>query len=150
MELAAADFKQQRAVWYHEAMYNNDSLIRLIADEKTPSPPTTRVRTRSLPCLPERLPNLAFLQREAEYNAPLAIIRQLRRRPSLSGTGEQPEATVESADDGDSATLKPNTIQAGGERSIQNPRIQQTPAGWKPPQQFEIFRAIERKDVMFL
>jgi hypothetical protein len=136
-------------VWYHEAMHNNEPLIQLIADEKTPGLPTPRAKTRSSPCLPERLPNLAFLQREAEYNAPLAIIRQLRRRPSFPGTEEQPEYASESAD-GDSATLKPNKIQPAGERSTQKPRVQQAPGGWKPPQQFEIFRAIERKDVMFL
>ena len=135
-----------KTVRYHEAMYNNEPLIRLIADEEATPLSTARVRTPSSPCLPERLPNLAFLQREAKHNAPLAIIRQLRRTPSFPRAEEQPEDT---SDDDRSAASMPNQTQPA-RRSTLKLLVQQTSAGWQPPQQFEIFRAIERKDITFL
>ena len=131
-------------------MYNNEHLMQLIAEEKATPSPVARARTLSSPCLPERLPNIAFLQREAERNAPLAIIRQLRRSPSLPGAEEQTEGTLESANGDHSAASNRAQTQPSRQRSSQVPRVQLTPAGWKPPQQFEIFRAIERKDVTFL
>lgn len=131
-------------------MYNNEHLIQLIAEERAASSPIARARTLSTPCLPERLPNIAFLQREAERNAPLAIIRQLRRSASFPGAEEQDQGTLGSANGDHSAASNRARPQLSGQRSSQVPRIQLTPVGWKPPQQFEIFRAVERKDVMFL
>lgn len=130
-------------------MYNNGPLIRVIADESVPLDPSRiRERARSSPCLPERLPNLAFLRREAEQSGPLAIIKQLRRSPSLTDEELIPRAVEEPSSPSSPSLSVKNALAAVTKRV--KPRIQPPPTGWKPPQQFEIFRAVERKDIMFL
>ncbi|KZO92731.1 hypothetical protein CALVIDRAFT_540613 [Calocera viscosa TUFC12733] len=96
------------------------------------------------PCLPARLPNEAFLQREGDLSGPRAILAQLRRSPSPSELQEALETP-----------LSPNLHRRGtkaddakGKKAKH--RKPQKPPGWKEPQPFEIFRAVERKDVMFL
>lgn len=129
-------------------MYNNEPLIQVLAEEGETPTRNRRPRTRSTPCLPERLPNLAFLQREAEHQAPLAIIRQLRRSPSFTGEGENAAEASESGKAGENGS-RSRTVSLAS-KTVSKRSTPMPPTGWKPPQQFEIFRAIERKDIMFL
>ncbi|KAJ3505009.1 hypothetical protein NMY22_g17730 [Coprinellus aureogranulatus] len=64
--------------------FNNAPLIKAIDQETTPAQdtlpvPPIRRRVVSEPCLPERLPNTSFLQREAESLAPTALRKELAR-----------------------------------------------------------------------
>jgi hypothetical protein len=82
---------------------NHASLVHYIGSDHNSDRPIPRRRVSSDPCLPERLPttskwllddsqifvltfhlNSGFLQREAEIDAPKAILRQLRRSPTPS------------------------------------------------------------------
>ncbi|KAF8307006.1 hypothetical protein DL93DRAFT_2143470 [Clavulina sp. PMI_390] len=136
-------------------MYNNEPLVRLVGEQADPSSyhPSIRQRARSSPCLPDRLPSLAFLRREADQNAPLAIIRQLRRSPSLHAQ----ELSEEDRSGSDTSPLpSPGASSDGGMLSpkgapkVKAPKLKLPPANWKPPQPFEVFRAVEKKDIMFL
>ncbi|KAH7922456.1 hypothetical protein BV22DRAFT_1070433 [Leucogyrophana mollusca] len=139
-------------------MFNNASIILSIADRLNSEPvlprATPRPRVSSDPCLPARLPSTGFLQREADDFAPKAILKQLRRSPSppmSPSTNSEPEelperqrrASVSSVASVSSATHS----SAKGSPLLKNVRLS---GGWKEPQPFEVFRAVERKDIMFL
>ncbi|KAG1839068.1 hypothetical protein C8R48DRAFT_741991 [Suillus tomentosus] len=136
-------------------MVNNASLILSIVDHFSPNlaqRSVARARVSSDPCLPARLPTTGFLQREAEQNAPRAVLRQLRRSPTPpSPTTEYHDATedtpphVERRD-----SVSSESDQTSSTRSLFSFSRSQPSGGWKEPQPFEIFRAIERKDIMFL
>ncbi|TFK43618.1 hypothetical protein BDQ12DRAFT_675282 [Crucibulum laeve] len=114
--------------------------------------PIPRRRVVSDPCLPERLPTSGFIQREAEELAPRATLRQLRRSPSPTEENETPT----SADS--KHTRRPSTSSATSSSSIKSavrsflksPPTSRTPADWKAPEAYQVFRAIEERDVMFL
>ncbi|KAK0453581.1 hypothetical protein EV421DRAFT_1765080 [Armillaria borealis] len=130
---------------------NNAAIIEVLGRNLDSTQARRRVRRRvtSDPCLPERLPSTAFLQREAEIVAPNEILRQLRRSPSppSSPTAEEDNGfthirsssvrSTASASAESSTTYKPTDTQLFG-------------APWKEPQPFEVFRAVERKDIMYL
>ncbi|KAG1833047.1 hypothetical protein EV424DRAFT_1533185 [Suillus variegatus] len=136
-------------------MVNNASLILSIVDHFSPNlaqRSVARARVSSDPCLPARLPTTGFLQREAEQNAPRAVLRRLRRSPTPpSPTTEYHDATedtpphVERRD-----SVSSESDQTSSTRSLFSFSRSQPSGGWKEPQPFEIFRAIERKDIMFL
>ncbi|KAJ3820149.1 hypothetical protein F5880DRAFT_1590253 [Lentinula raphanica] len=130
-------------------MFNYRPIVQSLGNTSDPHP---RKSHPSDPCLPDRLPNTSFIQREAEQVAPKAILRQLRRSPS-------PEA--DNDDDGDdgahsrspsSASTQlsspPNSPSQSNHHHPQ-PNLKSKPA-WKEPQPFEILAAVERKDVMYL
>ncbi|KAJ7638732.1 hypothetical protein FB45DRAFT_740212 [Roridomyces roridus] len=115
-----------------------------------PPPPRRRTRVTSDPCLPERLPNAGVLQREAEHEAPKAILRQLRRSPSPT---DSPVFEADEDPPGHKRTLSLSSVassasstKALGSSLVQRKQNGQIPIGWKEPQPFEILRAIERKD----
>lgn len=126
--------------------YNNGPRIDALFSSR---PHHARIRKPSLPCLPERLPNLAFLEREATQNAPLAVIKQLRlktKEPSEDNDDEKPSSPNED----ELTRQRTRSITSDLRTAIRKPVPPPKPPGWKPPQPFEIFRAIERKDIMFL
>ncbi|KAK7470743.1 hypothetical protein VKT23_002163 [Stygiomarasmius scandens] len=134
--------------------YNNSFIVDVVGSSSN-SP--TRKRIASDPCLPERLPSNSFLQREAEQVAPKAILRQLRRSPtpplespedqeddeSQTETAHTRERTLSSASDGSTKSII-NLLKRQKSDSL-NGR-----GPWKEPQPFEVLRAVERRDVMFL
>ncbi|KAG1892561.1 hypothetical protein F4604DRAFT_1700055 [Suillus subluteus] len=136
-------------------MVNNAAVILSILDRFNPDfaqRSVTRARISPDPCLPARLPTTGFLQREAEQNAPKAVLRQLRRSPTPpSPTTEYHDVTedtrphVERRDSVSSASE-----QSSPTRSLFTFSRSQPSGGWKEPQPFEVFRAIEHKDIMFL
>jgi hypothetical protein len=92
----------------------------------------------------------AFMQREGEYNAPKAILRQLRRSPTPPSDPRTSEETT-------SPPARTRTLSRSSESSttISGFKTGETiqtvnTTGWREPQSFEIFRAVERKDVVFL
>ncbi|KAG9009895.1 hypothetical protein FRB94_011341 [Tulasnella sp. JGI-2019a] len=128
-------------------------------------------------CLPERLPNTAFMQREAQRLAPRAIIKQLRRYPSLEFAAEVEEDASLHLDIGEameemtpqqrsaspiSPTSSPTMSPVGSTRSgflaaVKNalpspkrPLVKPGGGVWKEPQPWQVLKAVEMKDVMYL
>ncbi|KAL4264211.1 hypothetical protein AB1N83_004585 [Pleurotus pulmonarius] len=146
-------------------MFNNAFLIHSLkenVDQDEAPRPRPRPRVSSEPCLPERLPSGGFLQREAEYSAPRAILRQLRRSPSppqspVDGEAESDEEqTLIQTDVPQSPMDAPPSptfsIKSAVKSVLRAKSFQHRPQSvpWKEPQPFEVFRAVEQKDIMFL
>jgi hypothetical protein len=129
-------------------MYNNQYIIDGLFVESTE---TIRARSKSSPCLPERLPSLAFLQREGARSAPIAIIKQIKRRLSDPDPGRE-YGDQESVEDHSRRRTASGSLSSQTSPILKPPRIPPVdkPREWKEPQPFEVFRAVERKDVMFL
>lgn len=101
----------------------------------------------SEPCLPERLPSSGFIQREAEDLAPRAILRQLRRSPTpLTSDSESHPDTPQH---GRRASVS-SVASSSSPTAPKSPKISIKTSSWKEPQPFEVFRAVEHKDIMFL
>ncbi|KAF7355222.1 hypothetical protein MSAN_01438000 [Mycena sanguinolenta] len=142
---------------------NNAFLVHYLAsnlenDGLRPDRPIPRRRVSSDPCLPERLPTTGFLQREADLDAPKAILRQLRRSPTPPTspeleTVESPTAeelpTHERRPSLSSLASSTSSIKSFGSSLIQR-RQDKSQSSWKEPQPFEVLRAVERKDIMYL
>ncbi|KAG7449270.1 uncharacterized protein BT62DRAFT_945391 [Guyanagaster necrorhizus] len=130
---------------------NNAAIVEVIGRNLDSTPARRRVRRRvtSDPCLPERLPSSAFLLREAESVAPNEILRQLRRSPS-------PPSSPPAEDDDDFTHLRSSSVRSTASASVQakaKSKVTDTQCfggPWKEPQPFEVFRAVERKDIMYL
>ncbi|KAG1820276.1 uncharacterized protein BJ212DRAFT_1297715 [Suillus subaureus] len=136
-------------------MVNNASIILSILDRLSPDfaqRSVTRVRISPDPCLPARLPATGFLQREAEQNAPKAVLRQLRRSPTPpSPTTEYHDLTEDTPPHvGRRGSVSSTSEQSSPTQSLFTFSRNQPSRGWKEPQPFEVFRAIEHKDIMFL
>lgn len=136
-------------------MVNNASVILSIVERFSPDfaqRSVTRARVSPDPCLPARLPTTGFLQREAEQNAPKAVLRQLRRSPTPpSPTTEYHDATEDTQPHtGRRGSVSSESDQTSPTRSLFTISRSQPSGGWKEPQPFEVFRAVERKDIMFL
>lgn len=136
-------------------MVNNAPVILSILDRFSPDfvqRSATRARICPDPCLPARLPTTGFLQREAEQNAPKAVLRQLRRSPTPpSPTTEYHDATEDTPPHvGRRGSVSSASEQSSPKQSLFTFSRSQPSGGWKEPQPFEVFRAIEHKDIMFL
>ncbi|OJA16993.1 hypothetical protein AZE42_00578 [Rhizopogon vesiculosus] len=136
-------------------MVNNAPTILSIVDRLSldfGQRPMARAPVSSEPCLPARLPTTGFLQREAEQNAPRAVLRQLRRSPTPPLITECNDATEHTSshlgrrDSVSSSTDQSSPTQASAGMVARSQPL----GGWKEPQPFEVLRAIERKDIMFL
>ncbi|KIK98762.1 hypothetical protein PAXRUDRAFT_823546 [Paxillus rubicundulus Ve08.2h10] len=138
-------------------MVNNASMILSLAEQLSSDPPnprpTPRHRLSLEPCLPARLPSTAFLQREARQGALKAMLRQLRRSPTPPSSpppemeSEEGSPTLKRRDSISSTASPPSSPTTSWSWSLSIPKFSST---WKEPQPFEVFRAIERKDIMFL
>ncbi|KAI9574582.1 hypothetical protein HD554DRAFT_2011948 [Boletus coccyginus] len=138
-------------------MVNNAPIILSLAEQLTPAPsspkPVPRHRLDSELCLPVRLPSTAFLQREASQAGPKAVLRQLRRSPTPPSS-PPPSEVPEDSSTGErrnnvSQSASPTSPTTPSSWSFTIPKFGSTKT-WKEPQPFEVFRAIERKDIMFL
>ncbi|TDL29355.1 hypothetical protein BD410DRAFT_779753 [Rickenella mellea] len=134
-------------------MFNNSSTIHVLAawldqpdiDARRPKP---RRRVSSDPCLPSRLPSTGFLQREGERTAPKSVLKHLRRSPSPPGSPDETEFHRRRRSSTASSTVSNETTPPNGQTAI--PRKTKGTVTWKEPQAYEIFSAVERKDIMFL
>ncbi|KAI0676826.1 hypothetical protein C8Q78DRAFT_1086682 [Trametes maxima] len=150
-------------------MFNNAFfVVRIAANEledesevrPAPSSPP-RERPRSDPCLPARLPTSGFLQREAERVAPRAVEAELERIRKALETPPPPslqEAEQKSSPSSPTASPKakrksflgvlPSAFQAA--KMLRTASQSGEHRAWKAPEPYEILRAIERRDIMFL
>ncbi|KAH7887825.1 hypothetical protein F5I97DRAFT_1863107 [Phlebopus sp. FC_14] len=140
-------------------MVNNapiiSSLTEHLGSQSSLPKPTPRHRLLSEPCLPARLPSTAFLQREANQTAPMAVLSQLRRspRPSSPSLNRDPD-DHECSPKRDRRESTSSTVSSSSPTSLfVKLGIQKSgpsSKAWKEPQPFEVFRAIEGKDITFL
>ncbi|KAK7061647.1 hypothetical protein R3P38DRAFT_2493853 [Favolaschia claudopus] len=131
--------------------------------------PIPRRRVSSHPVLAERLPTTSFLNREAEDDAPRAILRQLRRSPSPSPPQSPELETKDTTEDGSNGHQRRPSLSSLGSSassiksfgsSLLKRRQTQPSSGWKEPQAsaqmilslsvIEPFLPFSRKDVMYL
>ncbi|KAJ7095297.1 hypothetical protein B0H15DRAFT_828923 [Mycena belliarum] len=136
---------------------NNAPLVHYLGEESGISKPVPRRRVSSNPCLPERLPTTSFLQREAETVAPKAVLRQLRRSPTPSPPNspepdDEPEENPKHKRRPSLSSLasSASSIKSFGSTLMQRSREGKSQSPWKEPQPFEVLRAVERKDIMYL
>ncbi|KAJ7047456.1 hypothetical protein C8F04DRAFT_1058891 [Mycena alexandri] len=136
---------------------NHAPLVHYLGENHTDQRPVPRRRVSSDPCLPERLPTTSFLQREAEIDAPKAILRQLRRSPTPPNSPEPELSETEEETSGhqrrpslSSLASSASSIKSFGSSLIQRRQDARPDSAWKEPQPFEVLRAVERKDVMYL
>ncbi|KAJ3987206.1 hypothetical protein F5890DRAFT_1551609 [Lentinula detonsa] len=138
--------------------FNHESLIESLGKSLDVNTASSTVPKRqslsSSLCLPDRLPNSSFIQREAEKAGPKAILRQLRRSPSPSSS----EADDDFESEDGSHTRDPSSASTQSTSPSNSPsqpnhlpnHIQNSNSSWKDPQPFEVLRAVERKDVVYL
>ncbi|KAF8974228.1 hypothetical protein BDZ97DRAFT_1647347 [Flammula alnicola] len=113
-----------------------------------------RRRVTSEPCLPERLPTTSFLEREAENLAPKELVKQ-KLKASMEEDIET-ESVVESTESQHIRSQSASPPRSASSiksfmKSIVSPRVGRTPSsGWSNIQPYEIMRAVEEKDIMFL
>lgn len=130
-------------------MYNNAAIVDKIASKDDslhpPDGPAPRRRLTSDPVLPERLPSTSFIEREAQTLAPDAILRQLRRHSPSPEQQDEPEER-ERRESTSSATSSPRSPLAMFRWKSASSQTRE----WQDPQPFEVFRAVERKDITYL
>ncbi|KJA29974.1 hypothetical protein HYPSUDRAFT_32019 [Hypholoma sublateritium FD-334 SS-4] len=114
----------------------------------------TRRRVTSDPCLPARLPTIGFIKREAESLAPKELVKQ-----QLQASIEESIDTESIAESTESHHVRrPSGSSSRSSSSIKtfmksivSPRIARSPsAGWSNVQPYEVMRAVEEQDIMFL
>ena len=90
------------------------------------------------------------MQREGEHSAPNAILRQLRRSPSPPSDPRTSEEV--SPPPPRARTLSRSSISSTSTSSTKAVEtiVTKPTTAWREPQPFEIFRAVERKDIVFL
>ncbi|KAF5369836.1 hypothetical protein D9758_001133 [Tetrapyrgos nigripes] len=136
--------------------FNNAPIIDALEKslDSLPSGASPRRRVDSDPCLPSRLPSNSVLQREAEQVAPKAILRQLRRSPTPPLQNEENDEHEETDRHTRERTLSSASSDSSRKSIISLLKRQKsdsvTRGPWKDPQPFEVLRAIEQKDIMFL
>ncbi|KAF8517844.1 hypothetical protein JB92DRAFT_3142228 [Gautieria morchelliformis] len=136
-------------------MFNNSYIISTLDAEVHYPVPKPRRCIVDRPCLPARLPSTAFMQREGTQSAPKAILRQLRRSPSPPSDQRMSEERMpeESRSPRPRArTLSRSSVGSTGTSGtkVGDTSPTTTTSKWREPQPFEIFRAVERKDIVFL
>ncbi|OCB87512.1 hypothetical protein A7U60_g5417 [Sanghuangporus baumii] len=137
-------------------MFNNSYLIQELAaqldnpfSDSDVRKPATQKSVSSEPCLLSRLPLTSFLEREAHASAPKEVQRQLER--ILSSTSSSSTDGAEVRERRSSTSKSPSTESGSSRTSWFSPkRSKPSTTPWKEPQLYEVFRAIEKKDVMFL
>jgi hypothetical protein len=143
-------------------MFNNEYFIQSLYDREEPSDKeaslVTRERLRSDYCLPLRLPTSSssrlvlgsrpltlfaeVLQREGEKSGTREELRQLRRSPSPPL--DENDHTTESP----TSHQRQRTVSQSSSSSI--PTIKKPKPFFKEPPGFQVLRAVETKDIMFL
>ncbi|KAJ7744528.1 hypothetical protein DFH07DRAFT_834634 [Mycena maculata] len=136
---------------------NHVHYLDYLGSDQNSDRPAPRRRVSSDPCLPERLPATSFLEREAELVAPKAVLRQLRRSPTPSPPDSSGlEAEVEETSGHQrrpsltSLASSTSSIKSFGSSFMQRRQDAKSQSSWKEPQPFEVLRAVENKDIMYL
>ncbi|KAI0773843.1 hypothetical protein C8Q74DRAFT_1438226 [Fomes fomentarius] len=151
-------------------MFNNAPLIIRISQDFQDEPPKPvktgrpRERPKSDPCLPARLPSSAFIRREAHGIAPRSVKSEIERihkaleeiatSPKEDERELSPSPLSPSSPEASARTRKkslldmiPSAFQAA--KTLRGAARKDGPSR-RAPEPYEVLRAIERKDIMFL
>ncbi|EIW61747.1 uncharacterized protein TRAVEDRAFT_117826 [Trametes versicolor FP-101664 SS1] len=129
------------------------------AGTSTPSGPA-RERPPSDPCLPARLPTSGFIQREASQVAPKSLEAELERiRKALeippAPTLQEAEKSAPSSPTASPKAKRKSFLEAlpsafAAAKMLRTASQSKGNHAWKAPEPYEIMRAIERRDIMFI
>jgi len=155
-------------------MVNNAAIVLHLArklqdsEEGKSDEKPMREALKSDPCLLTRLPTSAFIVREAERLAPHAIeteLERLARPPTPEPPPEEQDGTSQDAGAGEETksdlpspsrspsgfkSLKSLAYVISSMSATQKQKPRQPVVLKRAPEQWEIFRAIEKKDLMYL
>ncbi|OJT13340.1 hypothetical protein TRAPUB_10106 [Trametes pubescens] len=148
-------------------MFNNASMVAHVAakdfgDDTGTSAPSGAARERpaSDPCLPARLPTSSFIQREASQVAPKALEAELERiRKALeippAPTLSEAEKSLPSSPTASPRAKRKSFLESlpsafAAAKMLRTASQSKGNHAWKAPEPYEIMRAIERKDIMFI
>ncbi|PPQ92387.1 hypothetical protein CVT25_008737 [Psilocybe cyanescens] len=155
--------------------FNNASMVIALGNKSDPvsmSPRRhTRRRVTSEPCLPERLPTTGFIQREADSLVPKAFMNQMLKNSMEESLDTEDIVDLQETENkrprSSSSPRSPSSIRSFV-RSMVGPRLSRVPSsGWADVQvgipvyivsflttcvskPYEVMKAIEDKDIMFL
>lgn len=149
-------------------MMNNATLVLALGlslDSDSPSQTLSKNRISLGLCLPERLPTMSILQREARGLAPKAYLRSLRHSPEPSSppSSDQDEISEPTTPDASSSRERKLSISSlvsaasvksafGNLLKPTSPKATFSTADVtnKLPEPFEVLRAVEQHDITFL
>ncbi|GJJ07505.1 hypothetical protein Clacol_001707 [Clathrus columnatus] len=131
-------------------MFNNSFSLLSLDEDYLVHPQPQRTPIRNTPCLPSRLPSIAFISREAGNISNQTLQKELDYQRSSFSTEDTPLDSEQSL-----PNVKRRQSNASNTSLSSVPSIKPTSPGltsvnWREPQAFEIFRAIERKDILLL
>ncbi|PPQ64707.1 hypothetical protein CVT24_008334 [Panaeolus cyanescens] len=147
--------------------FNHEYLLRLIDEPQNPTTSSSRGPPRaclkSAPCLPERLPANSFIKREADSLAPKELTRQMLREtmeeeldkddspqsPSDEAPPRTPDRRVRERTRTMSSPISPTALTSMFKNLLGN-TTNNSRTDWNSVQPFEIMKAIEDKNIMFL
>ncbi|KAF9482481.1 hypothetical protein BDN70DRAFT_875042 [Pholiota conissans] len=114
-----------------------------------------RRRVSSRPCLPERLPTIGVIEREAQSLVPKEFVKQQLKSTmedalEIDSISESPQEPLHVRSPSGSSLRSSSSVKTFV-KSLVSPKIGRTPStGWSNVQSYEIMRAVEEKDIMFL
>ncbi|KAH9999339.1 hypothetical protein BJV77DRAFT_940102 [Russula vinacea] len=137
-------------------MINHSAILGQMDAKLTSFPSKKRYRSPPDPCLPAGLPSTAVIRREADLIAPKSLLTQVIRDASHSSDALR-EAMSTSITD----SLTPPPVSSPGiqvaspptsplQRFLSMARTPKAKGPWKDPEPWEVLRAVENKDVMYL
>ncbi|KAI0303224.1 hypothetical protein BC826DRAFT_1089604 [Russula brevipes] len=136
-------------------MINYTTILKHIDANPTPFLSNERRRSPPDPCLPARLPSTAVIRREADLIAPKSFLTQLVLDASHSSDALREAMST-------SITDSPTSPQASSpemnldsptspfQRLLSKRKTTKTKGPWKDPEPWEVLRAVESKDVIYL
>lgn len=147
-------------------MFNNSYTLFTLDEDYHVPPQPQRTPIKSVPCLPLRLPStgsffvffheitfqlsLGFISREANKVSHGALRKELEYQQSNPFTSDTPLADEQASP----KTTRRQSSASDTTNSVKSSTIPSNfnslSTNWREPQAFEIFRAIERKDIVFL
>lgn len=136
--------------------FNNAPVVLALAGALEPSSrtiqiPTSRRRVFSEPCLPERLPTTSFIQREAENLAPKAVSRHILHisPPSVEQVAEIQQVPAPRIRRLSESLPSPSSLKSLVQ-SFMTTQPTKSPTSWSGLQPYEVMKAVEQRDIMFL
>ncbi|KAF8268239.1 hypothetical protein EI94DRAFT_1195765 [Lactarius quietus] len=134
-------------------MINHAAILDHIDTNLTSPIPRKRRCSPPNPCLPASLPSTAVIQREARLTAPKSLLTQIVRDASHNSNSlrEAMATSITNSPPSPQAPLSgasPPTSPLQRFFSMTRPTKANKP--WRDPEPWEVLRAVENKDVMFL
>ncbi|KAH9977971.1 hypothetical protein BGW80DRAFT_1456104 [Lactifluus volemus] len=132
-------------------MINHTAVLEYLDRDLTSPSPRRKYRSPRDPCLPANLPSTAVIRREADLVAPKSLFSQVVRDASHTTDALREAMSTKISD---SPPLSPHEIPASPtsllRRVPSSARTTNSNRPWKDPEPWEVLRAVEDKDVLYL